>query len=590
MGIVDQSGPLPIFGYGTVGDGRLSDGLDRTRAQHAPFRAILRSRLRRPLSFYLTVLLLVAIIPCFLFSMIILKRSTDEQERVVTALLKASTGSVTRLVEREVDSMLATLKVLAAAGPNNGSNLAEFYDRARSSLADTDSNLLVIDRGHNQLFNTRVPYGSPLGKASDPVSVDEAFRVGGPYVSNVFFGKTAQRWVFNVYLPITTPLGNSDYLLTLTRNAESMAKTVNRDVLSPGWNAALLDAAGNVIASSDPGLAVGKPFFMEIVPALRVGVGEAVHDGVEYRTVTEFSVLTSWKIIAWAKSADVDAPALWSYLWLSLGGLLFAGIAVAGSATIAGLLTQGVKLLARDAHLLGAGRPIAPRKHMIAEIETVSAALAEAAQARRKAENEIRFLMREVAHRSKNQLTVIQSMLNQSLNATESRVDFAETFRKRIAGLARSTDLMIANAAQGVDFRELVQNQLQPFTPDDPGRVHLSGPPVRLDAQVSQTLGMALHELATNATKYGALANASGVIDLQWSVADGVFLILWREKGADIDPDTAGSVRKGFGTMVLERMLGMALDAKLERIMHDDGIEWRVKIADEKLSANLSAS
>ncbi|WP_412178431.1 sensor histidine kinase [Rhizobium sp. PL01] len=571
-------------------EGRLSDGQDKKSGPGGSWRTRLRSRLRRPLSFYLTVLVLVAIVPSFVFSMIILKRSIDEQERVVTALLKASTGSVTRLVEREVDGMLTTLKVLAAAGANDGNNLSQFYDRARSSLADTDSNLLVIDRGHNQLFNTRVPYGSPLGKASDPPSVDQAFRNGGPYISNVFFGKTAQKWVFNVYLPITTPLGNSDYLLTLTRNAENMSKAVNRDVLSPGWNAALLDGAGNVIASSDPGLATGKPFFMEIVPALRVGVGDAVHDGVEYRTVTEFSVLTGWKIVAWAKSADVDAPALWSYLWLSLGGLLFAGIAIAGSATIASLLTQGVKVLARDAHLLGAGRPIAPRKHMIAEIETVSAALAEAAQARRKAENEIRFLMREVAHRSKNQLTVIQSMLNQSLNAAENRVDFAETFRKRIAGLARSTDLMIANAAQGVDFRELAQNQLQPFIPDDPERVHLSGPPVRLDPQVSQTLGMALHELATNATKYGALANSSGSIDLQWSIADGTFLLVWREKGADIDPDTAGSVRKGFGTMVLERMLGMALDAKLERVMHADGIEWRVKVPDEKLSANLSVA
>lgn len=568
----------------------MSDGLDRKSAPRAPWRALLRSRLRRPLSFYLTVLLLVAVVPSFVFSMIILKRSTDEQERVVTALLKASTGSVTRVVEREIDSMLTTLKVLSTASTIDNKNLQQFYERAHSSLAGTDSNLLVIDRAHNQLFNTRVPFGSQLAKASDPASIDQAFRNGGPFVSNVFFGQTAKRWVFNVYLPITTPLGNGDYLLTLTQNAENMLKAVNRDVLSPGWNAALLDGAGNVIASSDTALSVGKPFFMEIVPALRVGVGDAVHDGVEYRTVTEFSVLTGWKIIAWAKSADVDAPALWSYLWLSLGGLLFAGIAIAGSATIARLLAQGVKMLARDAHLLGAGRPIAARKHMIAEIETVSAALAEAAQARRKAENEIRFLMREVAHRSKNQLTVIQSMLNQSLNAAESRVDFAEAFRKRIAGLARSTDLMIANAAQGVDFRELAQNQLQPFTPDDPQRVHLSGPPVRLDAQVSQTLGMALHELATNATKYGALANASGMIDLQWSVSDGMFVFVWREKGADIAPPEGGGVRKGFGTMVLERMLGMALDAKLERIMHDDGIEWRVEIPDEKLSANLAVS
>jgi two-component sensor histidine kinase len=566
----------------------LSDRQDKQSELSAPWTALLRSRLRRPLSFYLKALLLVAIVPSFVFSMIILKRSIDEQERVVTALLKGTTGAVTRVVEREIDGMLTTLKVLSTASAIDNRNLDQFYERASSALADTDSNLLVIDRAHDQLFNTRVPFGSALGKASDPASIDLAFRNGGPLISNVFFGKTAGKWVFNVYLPITTPLGSKDYLLTLTQNAENMSKAVSKDVLSPGWNAALVDGADNVIASSDPTVAVGRPFFMNIVPALRVGVGEATHDGVAYRTVTEFSVLTGWKVIAWAKSADVDAPALWSYLWLSLGGVLFAGIAVAGSVTIAGLLTQGIKVLARDAHLLGAGRPIAPRRHMISEIETVSTALAEAAQARRKAENEIRFLMREVAHRSKNQLTVIQSMLNQSLNAAESRVDFAEAFRKRIAGLARSTDLMIANAAQGVDFRELAQNQLQPFIPDNPNRVRLSGPPVRLDAQVSQTLGIALHELATNATKYGALGNSNGIVELTWSIADGAFLLIWRETGADIDADTVSPTRKGFGTIVLERMLGMALDAELERIMHEDGIEWRMKIPEQRLNANLS--
>lgn len=570
-------------------EGRLSDGNEREARPVKPWRLRLRARLRRPLSFYLTALLFAAIVPSFIFSLIILKRSTDEQERVVTALLKASTGSVTRVVERDIDGMLTTLKVLSTDSTIETSRLEEFYQRASAALTGTESNLLVIDRAHNQLFNTRVPFGKPLVKASDPSSIDEAFKKGTPLISNVFFGRTAQKWVYNVYLPILTPQGNNDYLLALTQDASSMTKAVNRDVLSPGWNAALIDGAGNVIASSVADMPIGKPFFMNIVPALRVGIGEAVHDGVEYRTVTEFSLLTGWKVVAWAKSTDVDAPARWSYVWLSLGGVLFAGIAIAGSAAIARFLAQGVKLLAKDAHLLGQGRPIAARKHIIAEIETVSSALAEAAQARLKAENEIRFLMREVAHRSKNQLTVIQSMLNQSLGAAENRVDFAETFRKRISGLARSTDLMIANAAQGVDFHELARNQLQPFAPDDPARVRLSGPPVRLDAQVSQTLGMALHELATNATKYGALANGRGVVDLSWSISDGAFLIVWKETGADIATEAPAPPRKGFGTMVLERMLGMALDAKLERIMHIDGIEWRVRISEEKLNANLSA-
>ena len=542
---------------------------------------LVRHRLTRPFSFYLTSLLLVAIVPAFIFSLVVLKRSVDQQEQVITALLQASTGSVTRIVERDIEGMLTTLKVLSTSQEIEDGNMEAFYRRAATALAETDSYLIVIDRKHNQRLNTRVPFGAQLSKASDTGSVERAFtNNGAPLVSNVFFGQTAGKWVFNVYLPAKLATGE-EYLLALTQNAENMAKAVNRDTLSPGWNAALVDGAGKVIISSDAAVKAGEPFFLDKVPAISIGVRNIKENGTEYRVATEFSVVTGWRIIAWAPSATVDAPAVWSFLWLSLGGILFAGIAIAGSLAIARLLSQGVKLVAQDARRLGAGERIESRPHMISEVEQVSAALARAAAARGKAENEIRFLMREVAHRSKNQLTVIQSMLNQSVYSAESASDFADSFRKRIAGLARSTDLMITNAAQGVDFRELAQNQLQPFTPDDPKRVIFSGPALRLDTQIAQTLGMALHELATNATKYGALANTTGVVKLSWSLEDEGIAIRWREEGADLAGKPSDPIRKGFGTLVLERMLGMALNAALERVMHADGIEWRITIPRE---------
>ncbi|WP_441595230.1 MULTISPECIES: sensor histidine kinase [unclassified Ensifer] len=558
--------------------GVLDEGKRKAANGLAAVSDLVRHRLTRPFSFYLTSLLLVAIVPAFIFSLVVLKRSVDQQEQVITALLQASTGSVTRIVERDIEGMLTTLKVLSTSQEIEDGNMEAFYGRAATALAGTDSYLIVIDRNHNQRLNTRVPFGAQLSKASDPDSVERAFTNNdAPLVSNVFFGQTAGKWVFNVYLPAKLSTGE-EYLLTLTQNAENMAKAVNRDTLSPGWSAALVDGAGKVIISSDAKVKAGEPFFLDKVPAISIGVRNIKENGTEYRVATEFSVVTGWRIIAWAPRATVDAPAVWSFLWLSLGGIIFAGIAIAGSLAIARLLSQGVKLVAQDARRLGAGERIESRPHMIAEVEQVSAALARAAAARGKAENEIRFLMREVAHRSKNQLTVIQSMLNQSVYSAESASDFADSFRKRIAGLARSTDLMIANAAQGVDFRELAQNQLQPFTPDDPTRVILSGPTLRLDTQISQTLGMALHELATNATKYGALANTTGVVKLSWSLEDEGIAIRWREEGADLAGKPSDPVRKGFGTLVLERMLGMALNATLERVMHADGIEWRITI------------
>jgi two-component sensor histidine kinase len=405
---------------------------------------------------------------------------------------------------------------------------------------------------------------------------------GDRLVSDLFFGRTANKWVFNVYMPVRLNSGKQ-VLLTLTQNADSLTKAVNRDILSPGWNAAVLDQKGHIIVSSDVAEGAGKPFFLQVVPSLRLGVGAVVNEGVSYQVVTEFSALTGWKMIAWAKAADVQAPALSSLIWLVVGGSVFAVFVGLSAFAIARVVSRDVRLLAYDARLLGLGERIAPRKYVISELETVSKALSEAADARVKAENEVRFLMREVAHRSKNQLTVIQAMLNQSAGNADSAADFAEAFRKRVAGLARSTDLMIANAAQGVDLAELARNQLKPFTPDQPDRVRIEGPPVLLDSQTSQTLGMALHELSTNATKYGAFANSIGTVNLNWWREGENLVMVWRERGADITPETLSSERKGFGSLVLERMLGMALSASLDRTMHPDGIEWTVRIPQEKL-------
>jgi two-component sensor histidine kinase len=340
----------------------------------------------------------------------------------------------------------------------------------------------------------------------------------------------------------------------------------------------VLDSRGTVIVSTEDSQQPGKPFFLRVVPSLRLGVSTMRQDGVNYQVVTEFSSLAGWRMIAWAKSSDVQAPAVSSFLWLTIGGIVFALLAAVSAFGIARVLSRDVRLLAADARRLGEGERIAARPYAITELETVSRALSEAADARVKSENEVRFLMREVAHRSKNQLTVIQAMLNQSAAGAENASDFADTFRKRVAGLARSTDLMIANATQGVNLAELARNQLKPFTPDDASRVRIEGPAVLLDPQASQTLGMALHELSTNATKYGALANETGVVSLVWVTAGENLNLVWRESRTTIDREAIAASRKGFGSVVLERMLGMALDAKLEFIIHDDGIEWRVDI------------
>ena len=565
---------------------RLTDAsTDSTVSAQKGDASPVRRRARQPVAFYLVCLILVAVIPAFLFATVVLRRTNEAQERIFESLLRTSTSAVNRAVEREISGMFSTLNVLSTSDSLEKGDFAALHAQATKALEGTGVYFIVIDQDMRQLLNTRVPFGAPLLTASDPASAGYALARGQPMVSDLFFGRTASQWVFNVYQPIRLENG-THLLLAMTKNAAALRRAVNPDILSPGWNAAVLDSSGAVVVSTDEAQETGKPFFLKVVPSLRLGVGTVRHRGVNYQVVTEFSSLAGWRMIAWARASDVQGPAVSSFLWLGIGGAIFALIAALGAFWIARIVSHDVRLLAFDAEGLGRGERVPRRSYVISELETVSNALSEAADARVKSENDVRFLMREVAHRSKNQLTVIQAMLNQSAAGAGSAADFADTFRKRVAGLARSTDLMIANATQGIDLAELARNQLKPFTPDDPERVRISGPVVLLDTQASQTLGMALHELSTNATKYGALAGDTGIVSLTWTTSEENLDLVWRESRAVIDREALETSRKGFGSIVLERMLGMALGASLERHIHDDGIEWRVTIPLARLRGN----
>ena len=192
---------------------------------------------------------------------------------------------------------------------------------------------------------------------------------------------------------------------------------------------------------------------------------------------------------------------------------------------------------------------------------------------RKQAEEHVRLLLAELNHRANNLLTVIQAIARQTANTADPKI-FAERLSQRIAGLAASNDLLVSGKWQGVEIGRLIDSQLSHFA-DLGARVVLDGPPVRLTPAAAQALGMALHELATNAVKHGALANQAGRISIRWSVADGPaepeFRMTWSEQDG---PPVAAPQRTGFGRTVMERMIAAALEGKATLQFPAGGIVW----------------
>jgi PAS domain S-box-containing protein len=194
---------------------------------------------------------------------------------------------------------------------------------------------------------------------------------------------------------------------------------------------------------------------------------------------------------------------------------------------------------------------------------------------RKRAEQHNRLLMAEVNHRSMNLLAVVQAVARQTARDGDPAT-FVGRLSDRIDGLAASQDLLIKNEWQGVELSDLIEAQLALFKDLIGTRVLIDGPRARLTPAAAQGVGMALHELATNAAKYGALSNSDGRVRVSWHInglREPSFAMHWLEEGG---PKVASPTRKGFGQMVIGRMAEAAVDGTVEIVYGKNGFSWKL--------------
>lgn len=213
---------------------------------------------------------------------------------------------------------------------------------------------------------------------------------------------------------------------------------------------------------------------------------------------------------------------------------------------------------------------------------------------RKEDEAHLRLLLRELTHRSKNLLAVIQAMARQTARHSGSIGAFLTQFGGRLQSLAAAHDVLVRESWHGASMQELVRVQLGAYLDGAGQRVVMQGPPIVLKPEAAQSLGLALHELAANAARFGALSVAQGKVAISWSKADtarGEALVLdWREQAG---PPVKGPRRKGFGSTAIERHLAAALDANVSLDFDPQGLHCHIVIPAVHLvsrSENASAA
>jgi two-component system CheB/CheR fusion protein len=191
-------------------------------------------------------------------------------------------------------------------------------------------------------------------------------------------------------------------------------------------------------------------------------------------------------------------------------------------------------------------------------------------------------MVAELQHRTRNLLGVVRSIAKQTMAQTGPGETFRERFNDRLSALSRVQGLLSRSDQEPITLRALIETELAALdAPTMQGRIRLAGPMVRLRKATVQTFALALHELATNALKYGALGQPAGQLVVSWRVeteAGKDRLVLdWRERGVAM-PEAAGSRRKGYGRQLIERSLPYDLGAETRLEFGPDGVHCTIAV------------
>lgn len=214
---------------------------------------------------------------------------------------------------------------------------------------------------------------------------------------------------------------------------------------------------------------------------------------------------------------------------------------------------------------------------------------------RKEAEIRQSLLVRELHHRVKNNLATVLALANLSSRNAVSVEDYKNKLRARIQSMARSHSLLNENSFRSAFLPTLLQDELEPYAQGDPDRISVGGPDVDLPPEAALAFGMAIHELATNASKYGSLSSERGRLDVRWEVLDDTFSrrpdrklrLTWRESDG---PPVVRPARKGFGSRLLESVIGDQLKGRVDLRYEPNGLVAEIEASLDGASARETSA
>lgn len=525
---------------------------------------------------YLIAMAVAIAVPIFAFVALLLLQLEDNQRTTLRRETAQDALTLSRAIDRQLQDMATTLRLLSTSPELENNDFASFHQRTETALRGDTVYVIAVDRSGQQLLNTRRDFGMPLRKIANMPALESALKSGRIEASDVFKGATSGEWVYNVTMPLDA---GKVAALIVTQNAKDLAKLVTTQELASGWSAAVIDQAGHVVASSGlASIAPGTPFDPRILPSLTASSGVFEDKSILPDQLLGYAQIFgwSWKTVVWGPVSTAQASILTTWRFLIIGGIALLLVAVLAAYAVARQVRTTIRDIADMANRMGQGDIVAPIDTAVIEANQVAVALSNASFDRSETEDRLHFIMHELIHRTKNLLSLAQAMMRQLAKQADSVENFQTAVSHRLDGLARSIELLTSEQWSGASLRRVIDIHLQAF-PQAAEQIEICGEDFVVKPEAVQNLGLALHELATNSVKYGALSVPHGRVAFSWATIraedqpEPMLRFVWQERNG---PAVVAPSQSGFGTTVIKIHAAAAFRGTVEVDYLPKGLIW----------------
>jgi two-component sensor histidine kinase len=452
-------------------------------------------------------------LPLIVFAVGIIFHDYLTDRRDVTARVLQTVRSIRLTLDSEIERMTGGLQVLALTDTLKNGDFDGFRRIAEGFLEQYSKGglILVADRDGRMLFSSRTTDTPGLPWRNNRDIVANVFQTGRPQYSNLFVGAVNKTQIVTVEVPVFRE-GQVIYDISFTPPLEMFQNILERQRPNGDWTLSLLDGNGIVFGRvPSPRENFGKRATASVLNDM-LRKSEAVQPSVSLEGKHLMSAFVHSPLTGWVVAAGISESSLAAPLWRNLAIASVIGVV---------LLAIGLAFAVRMATTIARGEALHD------------------------------LLIEELNHRVKNTLAILQAIATQTFRSA-TRLE-REKFEGRIGALAETHNLLSEEKWQGSELSELIERVLRPYLLANPGRVRIFGPKVPLPPRLAVVLSMIVHEIATNAAKYGALSNDTGHVTLDWEVlaeSSRKLRLIWTEAGG---PPVVAPVQRGFGSRLIER-------------------------------------